>query len=87
MSLSVKELDLIEFLVAQVAFLSFSLEMEEACEVVVAEPHALSLVACKAVESDIVSSSATPTVVVYVPAAIVVEPYALSSVACEVVEL
>jgi hypothetical protein len=60
---SAEELDLIEFLVAQVTLLSFSLVMEEACEAVVAEPHALSPVACEVVESDTVSSSATPTTV------------------------
>jgi hypothetical protein len=88
-SLSAKEIDFIKFLVTQVALLSLSLMMEEACEVVIAEPHVLSSLACEVVElqSDIVSSFATPTSVVDLSVAIVAEPHALSSMACEVVEL
>jgi hypothetical protein len=86
-SLFVKELDLIKFLVAQVTLLSFSVEMEEACEAIVAEPHALSPVACEVMVSDIVSSSATPITVVDVLATVVAELYAPSSVACKVVKL
>jgi hypothetical protein len=84
MSLSAEELDLIKFLVT---LLSFSLKMGEACEVVIADLHALSLVACENVESDIVSSSTTPTVIVDMSVAVIAESYALSLVACEVVEL
>jgi hypothetical protein len=86
-SLSVKEIDLIVFLVAQVTLLSFSVEMEEACEAVVAKPHALSPVACEVMVSDIISSSATPIAVVDVSAAVVTELYAPSSMACEVMKL
>jgi hypothetical protein len=86
-SMSAEELDLIEFLVAQVALLSFSLVMEEACDIVVAEPHALSSVTCEVVESGMVSSFVTPAAVMDVQIAIVTEPHPLSSVACEVVEL
>jgi hypothetical protein len=80
MSLFVKELDLDEFLVTQVALPIFSLAMEEACEGIIAEPHALSLVACEVVEllSDIVSSFATRTAVVDVPVVIVGSPSPLT---------
>jgi hypothetical protein len=56
-SLSSEELDLIKFLVAQVALLSFSLAMEDPCEVVIVELQDLSSVACEVMElqSDIVS--------------------------------
>jgi hypothetical protein len=54
MSLFVEELDLDEFLVTQVALLIFSLAMEEACEGIIAEPHALSLVACEVVDVPVV---------------------------------
>jgi hypothetical protein len=57
-SLSAEELDLIDFLVAQVALLSSSLEV--ACDAVVAESLAIPLVASEAMESGIVASSTTP---------------------------
>jgi hypothetical protein len=80
MSLFVEELDLVEFLVAQVALLIFSLAMEEACKGIIVELHDLSLVACEAVEllSDIVSSFATRTAVVDVPVVIVGSPSPLA---------
>jgi hypothetical protein len=75
-SLSLEELDLIEFLVAQVALLSFSLAIEEPCDVVVAEPQDIFSVACELVElqPNFVSSSATPPVVMDMPVAIIGSP-------------
>jgi hypothetical protein len=61
-SLSTEQLDLIEFLVAQVTSLSSSLAMEVACEDVIIEPQALPSVECEVVElqSHNVVSFATP---------------------------
>jgi hypothetical protein len=72
-SLFAKELDLIEFLVDQVASLSTSLVVEVACEDVIDESPALPSAACEAVEfqSDIVVSSATPPAVVGKPVVVV----------------
>jgi hypothetical protein len=72
-SLSAKELDLIEFLVDQVASFNTSLVVEVACEDVIDESPTLPSAACEAVEfqSDIVVSSATPPAVVGKPVVVV----------------
>jgi hypothetical protein len=73
-SMPVEKLDLIEFLVAQVALLCSSLAVELACKIVVTESLALPLVPCEVMElqSDIVVVSfGTPPVVVDVPATVV----------------
>jgi hypothetical protein len=50
MSLSTEELDLVEFLVTQVASLSSSLAVEMTCDVVIAMSTALPLLAHEAVD-------------------------------------
>jgi hypothetical protein len=49
-SLSVEELDLVEFLVAQVASLSSSLTVEMTCEATIAVSPAPPLLACEAMD-------------------------------------